>query len=102
MPRRKKPLLVDSVTPRLPKHVVEGKKRGFALPFDRWLRQDMRTTVEGALSRHEAAEAVGLDSRAVRDVLNVFLQGHGGTGYWTRPWGLFVLMAWCRAHGVTV
>ncbi len=44
-----KPLLVAALKGALPNEIVHRKKQGFTLPFERWLRENLRPEVEAAL-----------------------------------------------------
>ncbi len=84
-PARNKPLLLDAVGPALPREVWDRPKRGFGLPYDRWLREGLD------LGAPDGPE-VGLDPAAVRGVRERFL---AGTSY-ARYWSLVVLSRWAR------
>lgn len=87
-----KDLLLRSLRVTLPEEVVNRPKKGFTLPFERWLRSEMRGRIEQAL-RDQSMCWTGLKSRAPSSVLQRFLKG--GTS-WSRPWSLFVLQQWCE------
>ncbi|HLX85004.1 MAG TPA: asparagine synthase (glutamine-hydrolyzing) [Terriglobales bacterium] len=89
-----KSLLLASLGVELPHEIVNRPKRGFTLPFERWLRGEMRQTVESFLLKNELVHA-SLNPNAVRDVWNRFLTG---TTSWSRPWSLFVLASWCERN----
>ena len=44
-----KPLLVHALKGALPGDIVHRKKQGFTLPFERWLRENLRPEVEAGL-----------------------------------------------------
>ena len=95
-----KSLLLRSLGVDLPHEIVHRPKRGFTLPFERWLRGEMRPVVEDALSTSDAASDSGaglahLDAGAVREVWRWFLAGKTS---WSRPWSLFVLQRWCEQN----
>ena len=46
-----KPLLVRALKGALPDEIVHRKKQGFTLPFERWLRENLRPEVEAALQK---------------------------------------------------
>ena len=46
-----KPLLVGALNGALPDEIVHRKKRGFTLPFEQWLRENLRPEVEATLQR---------------------------------------------------
>ena len=91
-----KALLADAVGPILPREVPSGPKQGFVLPFDSWMRGDLR-----ALSAHHLGED-GLAGRrfmrreGVTAVWEDFLAGRSSTS-WSRPWALVALNAWLEA-----
>jgi asparagine synthase (glutamine-hydrolysing) len=95
-----KPLLVGALHGALPDQVVHRPKRGFTLPFEQWLRQQLKSEVEQAL-RRSADGPLGtvLDPKAVQQVWGNFLSGRTS---WSRPWSLYVLQRWCELNSVTV
>jgi asparagine synthase (glutamine-hydrolysing) len=93
-----KPVLVNAVKD-LPSEIVHRRKRGFTLPFEHWIRQELRSEVEDGLERlcNGPMQAV-FDRTAVQEVWSDFC--HGRTS-WSRPWSLFVLQRWCEEQSVT-
>ncbi|HYU45207.1 MAG TPA: asparagine synthase (glutamine-hydrolyzing) [Terriglobales bacterium] len=89
-----KSLLLASLGVELPSEIVNRPKRGFTLPFERWLRGEMRQPVETALLGTGPSHA-SLNPNAVRHVWNRFLAGETS---WSRPWSLFVLARWCEQN----
>jgi asparagine synthase (glutamine-hydrolysing) len=91
-----KSLLVDAIAD-LPSAIVARRKQGFALPFSRWLRGQLRAEVETALLEDPKTTALGelLDRKAVDAVWRRFLSGKG---VWVRPWALYMLQQWCARH----
>ena len=45
------------------------------------------------------AHAIGLNAESIGRLWRSYRKGGSGI-YWSRIWGLFVLMDWCRRHGV--
>jgi asparagine synthase (glutamine-hydrolysing) len=86
-----KSLLLASLGVELPREVVNRPKRGFTLPFERWLRGEMRPIVEDALLKSDW-DQMSISASAVREVWNRFLAQETS---WSRPWSLFVLTRWC-------
>jgi asparagine synthase (glutamine-hydrolysing) len=89
-----KNLLLKSLGVELPKEIVNRPKKGFTLPFERWLRSEMKSHVEQAL-RRTTIQSTGINPRAVNDVWQRFLDGRTS---WSRPWSLFVLQQWCEQN----
>jgi asparagine synthase (glutamine-hydrolysing) len=78
----------------LPKEIVNRPKRGFTLPFERWLRGEMRPVVEDALLKSNW-DQTSISVSAVSEVWTRFLAGETS---WSRPWSLFVLQRWCEQN----
>jgi len=89
-----KGLLLASLGVELPKEIVNRPKRGFTLPFERWLRGEMKPVVEDALLKSNWDQA-SIRASAVREVWDRFLAGETS---WSRPWSLFVLAQWCEQN----
>jgi asparagine synthase (glutamine-hydrolysing) len=87
-----KSLLLASLGVELPREIVNRPKRGFTLPFEQWLRGEMRAVVEDALLKSNW-DQISIGASAVREVWNRFLAGETS---WSRPWSLFVLQGWCE------
>jgi asparagine synthase (glutamine-hydrolysing) len=98
---RRKALLLDVIGRDLPESVLSDSKRGFVLPFHRWLRNELRPALEETLGSPSAAEALGLRSEVVARIWRRMVDGQGGPSYWTRPWGLHVLIQWAKANRVS-
>jgi asparagine synthase (glutamine-hydrolysing) len=91
-----KPLLVRATGGLLPDTVVRRAKRGFTLPFEHWLRDEMRPELEKTLGTAPCGPLADiLRPDAIRNVWNRFLAGKTS---WSRPWALYVLQRWCEAH----
>jgi asparagine synthase (glutamine-hydrolysing) len=85
-----KSLLLASLGVDLPREIVNRPKRGFTLPFERWLRSEMKPVVDDTLIKTDWAQ-LSINAGAVREVWNRFLAGETS---WSRPWSLFVLARW--------
>jgi asparagine synthase (glutamine-hydrolysing) len=93
-----KRLLVAALGGSLPNDVVRRPKRGFTLPFEHWMREELRSEIEPVLaSKHVSGGPLGglLDAGAVQQVWKDFLRGSVS---WSRPWSLYVLQRWCELH----
>jgi asparagine synthase (glutamine-hydrolysing) len=96
--RTPKPLLVGALRGELPDEIVHRRKRGFTLPFEHWLRDELRAEVESTLRRiADGPLATLLNVHAVNRVWEDFLQGRTS---WSRPWSLYVLQRWCELHDI--
>jgi asparagine synthase (glutamine-hydrolysing) len=93
-----KKLLVDALEESLPEEIVHRPKRGFTLPFEHWMRQELRQEIETALDadRINSGPLGGfLKGDEVKKVWKEFLRR---TVSWSRPWSLFVLQRWSELH----
>jgi len=93
-----KALLTHALCDSLPEQVVCRPKRGFTLPFEHWLRGELRSEVEAALQEERISEGpLGgvLDAKQVWKVWQDFLRGATS---WSRPWSLHVLQRWCELN----
>jgi asparagine synthase (glutamine-hydrolysing) len=80
--------------------LFERPKRGFVLPFDRWIRKGLSQGVDETLRDPRALEQVGLQPGAVQRLWQAFREGGPGL-YWSRVWAIYVLVRWCLRHGVS-
>ena len=88
-----KRILIDAGKGLLPEGMARQRKRGFGMPFDRWLKGPLREVLEDALAPSAVRGRGYFDEREVRKVVEDFLEGRCG---WTRPWLLMVTELWCR------
>src|SRR5580698_2822387 len=86
--------LLASLGVELPSGIVNRPKRGFTLPFEQWLRGEMRPVVEEALLQSNWGR-ISISPGSVREVWNRFVAGETS---WSRPWSLFVLARWCEQN----
>jgi asparagine synthase (glutamine-hydrolysing) len=93
-----KPQLVGALRGALPDEIVHRRKRGFTLPFEHWLRDELRSEVEQTLQRTADLAAI-LNPTAVQAIWSDFQRGATS---WSRPWALYVLQQWCELHSVKV
>ena len=98
--RGPKTLLVKMLTDTLPSEIVHRSKRGFTLPFEHWLRGELRAEVEPVLAKKlgDGPLAAILNGNQASRIWQDFLEG---TTSWTRPWSLYVLDRWCELHSLT-
>ncbi len=89
-----KSLLLANLGVELPAVIVSRPKRGFTLPFEKWLRGEMRGVLEESLLRDDQDKTL-INTKAARAVWKRFL---GGSTSWSRPWSLFVLHRWCEQN----
>jgi asparagine synthase (glutamine-hydrolysing) len=93
-----KKLLVEALAGSLPDEIVHRPKRGFTLPFEHWMRQELRPEIEPVLGKKRLQDGpLGglLHSNHIEQVWKNFLDGETS---WSRPWSLYVLQRWCELH----
>ncbi len=94
-----KPLLVGALKGKLPNEIVHRKKQGFTLPFERWLRENLRVEMEAALPKiGQGPLGSLLNYDAVARVWDDFLSQRTS---WSRIWSLYVLQQWCELNSVS-
>ena len=81
-----KRLLHESLRRGLPAAVVNRPKQGFTLPFDAWMRGDLRDATRDGLQT--LAVQGWIDASAPAAVWSAFERGHA---HWSRAWGLGML-----------
>jgi asparagine synthase (glutamine-hydrolysing) len=93
-----KKLLVNALSRPLPGSVVNRRKRGFTLPFEDWMRRELKAEIEPVLqgTRIDNGPLGGmLRGQAVHNIWQSFLRRKVS---WSRPWSLYVLQRWCEKH----
>jgi asparagine synthase (glutamine-hydrolysing) len=91
-----KPMLIKALGGSLPDKIVHRAKNGFTLPFEHWLRDELRPVVEASMRRiGEGVLGTLIGERAALQVWQDFLEGRTS---WSRPWSLYVLQSWCEQH----
>jgi len=86
-----KHLLVNSLTRKLPELIVRRKKMGFTLPFEVWMRGEMRPEIESVLLSRSEKLPDFISQDGVEKIWSNFL---GKRCSWSRPWSLYVLKKW--------
>ncbi len=93
-----KPVLFEAMRDVLPKDQVAQPKRGFTLPFERWMRFELRDEIDASITADSCAR-VGLSHSEVRRVWSQF-RAHRGGMTWSRPWALYTLIRWAAENQV--
>ena len=86
-----KRLLVDSLKLKLPDSVVNRKKMGFTLPFNDWMKGEMRPEIETVLLSPSDKLSAFISEEGVNKIWINFLENRCS---WSRPWSLYVLKKW--------
>jgi asparagine synthase (glutamine-hydrolysing) len=88
-----KRVLIDIGRRWLPPDFDVQPKRGFAMPFDAWLRGPVRDVLDDTVDAHNARQRGLLQPEGVDRVRDRFYQGETS---WPEPWLLMMLELWCR------
>lgn len=88
-----KKILVDLGRELLPPGMDEQSKRGFAMPFDVWMRGALREVLNDALADRTIRHRGLFDPEQVQLLRRDFDDGRVG---WQQPWLLMMVELWCR------
>lgn len=95
-----KRLLIESLGEPLPAACVHRPKQGFVLPFEHWMKGDLRSFCERHLGAAGLAGRGLVSEPALRALWSAFLGGDRSTT-WSRPWTLVALNAWLEQNHIT-
>ena len=95
-----KRLLVESLGDDLPSECVRRPKQGFVLPFDKWMRGELRSFCEHHLGPDGLAGRGVVRAHGIESIWRAYLSGDRSTT-WSRPWTLVALNAWLAQNGIT-
>lgn len=96
-PHTPKKLLVDSLADLLPPEIVNRPKMGFTLPWEQWMKNELRSFCETHL--HTLSNSKPFDNRGMMQLWQQFLKGDP-TVSWSRIWPLVVLGYWLEKNKV--
>ena len=98
-PHAPKKLLVDALGERLPSEIVNRPKMGFTLPWEEWMKKDLKDFCEEQL---EDLKKLNLLENSELDRLwNGFLNGNKRIT-WSRIWPIVVLAYWIKRNNVRI
>ena len=89
-PHTPKKLLTDALQDLLPAEIMNRKKMGFVLPWQVWMKNDLKSYCEENLAH---LETMGFNPHAVKNLWNSFLKGDPQVT-WSRVWLLVALGNW--------
>jgi asparagine synthase (glutamine-hydrolysing) len=90
---RKKRLLKDAMSDVLPKEVLRGRKRGFDVPFKKWLKDDL---FDFALQKVSESSDNIFNKAEITALLYEHKDGKADHGMLL--WKLLVLMSWLQQY----
>jgi asparagine synthase (glutamine-hydrolysing) len=92
-----KPLLVSAVSDLLPASLFDRPKMGFVLPFDGWMRNELRHFC--AVLLQQLADRPEFQGMAIKQLWQAFLAKEKGVT-WSRLWTLVALAHWLNKNGL--
>ncbi|MFW3170389.1 asparagine synthase (glutamine-hydrolyzing) [Geodermatophilus sp. CPCC 206100] len=90
--REKKVVLRDAMRGRVPDAVLDAPKRGFGVPFDRWLQHQLHAPARAAVLAQPVLDTFGLDRRVVAACFEQHRTGERDRG--PLLWKLYQLALW--------
>jgi asparagine synthase (glutamine-hydrolysing) len=90
-PHSPKKLLTDSLGDLLPAEIIHRPKMGFTLPWQQWLKQDLKSFCEKNITLLEEKKL--FKSGSIENLWKRFLSGDNLVT-WSRVWHLIVLNNW--------
>jgi asparagine synthase (glutamine-hydrolysing) len=88
-----KRILIDIRRRLIARDVDAQSKRGFGMPFDSWLKNQLRDVLQDTLSSQTVRRRGIFEEAQVGVVREAFLNGRTG---WIQPWLLMIVELWCR------
>jgi len=96
-PKFSKSLLVESLAPRLPDEIVHRRKMGFVLPWEKWMRQELKQFCQERI--YGIANRSIFNEQAILNMWDNFIKKSGNIS-WMNIWLLIVLEEWLSSNEV--
>ena len=96
-PSTPKKLLIDATEGLLPEEVIDRPKMGFTLPWEKWLKDDLKPFCETQL--HNLGKRKEFNAAEINQLWQSFLKDSGKIG-WARIWILVVLSYWLDKNNI--
>jgi asparagine synthase (glutamine-hydrolysing) len=100
-PLLKKLALRRAALSRLDPSLFDRPKSGFVLPIGGWTKRGLRPELDRLFTDTELIGRIGLNAATVRTLWSSYTSGRRGL-HWSRVWSIYVLLAWCRTHDVSL
>ncbi|MBX3707347.1 MAG: asparagine synthase (glutamine-hydrolyzing) [Pseudomonadales bacterium] len=101
LPIRRKMALRAMVAQELDPRLFDRPKAGFELPLGVWSRSHLSGELSETFHDLKLAQSVGVNGEVLGRLWRSFGANDAGF-HWSRIWGLYVLMDWCRRHRVVL
>ncbi|MEO5990757.1 MAG: asparagine synthase (glutamine-hydrolyzing) [Ferruginibacter sp.] len=93
-PGRRKRILRDILKEYIPEEVFDQPKKGFSVPLDKWIREDLRDDIVEELNEKFLKKVPNLDVNKFQFELNSHLEG--GQDHSFNVWKLYILSKWYK------
>ena len=97
-PTYPKRLLVEAFDDKLPEEIYNRKKMGFVLPYNIWMKNDLKDICQEGLDALGNLEIV--NNREIQALWKSFLNGSKSVT-WSRVWALVTLGYWLKRNNVS-
>ena len=94
-PSGNKRALAEAVGDIVPAAIINRRKQGFALPFARWMRHELRPFLDETFSAACLERCPWLDPAATQALWREYLAGNDSRA-WSRVWTIAVLIAFAN------
>jgi len=88
-----KKILIDAGRDLLPNDIDLQSKRGFAMPFQSWLKGPLKDVFDDTLASTTIRRRGFFNALQVQHIKDTFIKG---TENWAKPWLLMITELWCR------
>lgn len=96
-PKTPKKLLTDSLGTLLPREIIDRPKMGFTLPWEHWMKSELRSFCEDRLTK--LGQRPYFNAKAIEQLWQRFLKGDYYIT-WARIWHLIVLENWLENNNI--
>lgn len=96
-PKYAKSLLVESIASKLPNEIVHRQKMGFVLPWEQWMRNELKNFCEERIIKISTRSI--FNETAILNLWSSFLRKDKQTS-WMNIWLLVVLEEWLSSNGI--
>jgi asparagine synthase (glutamine-hydrolysing) len=94
---RRKRILTSAYRDRIPREILHGPKRGFAVPLDSWFRTDLREYVRDVLLSSDSLTTGYLAGDKIEAMIDEHVAGRADRS--GKLWSLLMLELWHRELG---
>jgi asparagine synthase (glutamine-hydrolysing) len=92
-----KQLLVDAISPLLPAEIINRNKKGFVLPWEKWMRSELSSFCESQII--ECSDRTFIRKSQLLDYWKKFMKKEPGI-HWIELWQFVVLNYWMNKNNV--